>query len=356
MDKKQIRNWLEDANTKGLISDEKYEQYFRDLNSTENPTEFWKSIRGEVSGLGGAVNIDKTYKSDVDLADMVEKEIPNIDYLDLTPANKRDIAKNLNVSVDDVDKAIDTLWRRDLDRAIEEGEIEKENRKIASQYQRAQDVKNSKTSKLGNEYSIRRYIEGASPAEIVANEVASKVGTAADFIPKAVPYVGQIAPAIHPTVRAIQRAIYTPADEYDVGSELTKLGVDVGTNYLFGNVADKLAKKKIGDTAADLAGATGFGGKLAGDVVEGALDKVKNENIRKYLISGAAPGILRNKEQITKSQEEGTKAIKDAEDAFEKAVKETQKRYKARWDKGEMLPTSIDSDVIKEAYKRYRGE
>ena len=356
MDKKQIRNWLEDANTKGLLSDEKYEQYFRELNSTDNPSEFWKSSRGEVSGLGGAVNIDKTYKTDVDFADMVAKEIPNIDYEDLTPANKRDIAKNLNVSVEDVDKAIDTLWQRDLDRAIEDGENEKENRRISSQYQRAQDVKNSKSAKLGNEYSIRRYIEGASPAEIVANEVASKVGTAADFIPKAMPYVGQIAPAIHPTVRAIQRAIYTPADEYDVGSELTKLGVDVGTNYLFGNVADKLAKKKIGDTAADLAGATGLGGKLAGDVVEGALDKVKNENIRKYLISGAAPGVLRNKEQITKSQDEGTKAIKEAEDAFEKAVKETQRRYKDRWNKGQMLPTSNDSDVLKEAYRRYIGE
>lgn len=356
MDKKQIRNWLDDANAKGLISDEKYEEYFRGLNSTANPSEFWKSIRGEVSGLGGAVDIDKTYKSDVDLADMVAKEIPNIDYEELTPANKRDIAKNLNISVEDVDRAITTLWHRDLDKAIEEGDIEQENRRIASQYQRAQDVKNSKAAKLGNEYSIRRYIEGASPAEIVANEVASKVGTAADFVPKSVPFVGQIAPAIHPTVRAIQRAVYTPADEYDIGSELTKYGVDVGTNYLFGNVADKLAKKKVGDTAADLAGATGLGGKLAGDVVENTFDKIKNENIRKYLITGAAPGILRNKEQITKSQDEGTKAIKEAEDAFEKAVKEAQKRYKDRWDKGEMLPTSDDSDVLKEAYKRYRGE
>lgn len=352
MDKKQIRNWLDDANAKGLISDEKYEEYFRGLNSTSNPSEFWKSIRGEVSGLGGAVNIDKTYKSDVDLADMVAKEIPNIDYEDLTPANKRDIAKNLNISTEDVDRAVETLWHRDLDKAIEENDIEQQNRIISNEYKRAQEVKDSKLAKLGNEYAIRRYIEGASPAEVAVNEVAGKVGTVADFIPVQVPVVGKIAPAIHPTVRAIQKAAYTPADEYDIGSEAWKYGKDLAGSYGAGLIGGKAGLKFLGNTGAGAIGMSGPTAKAAGDVLENIATKYPKAT------TIAVPGIARTMFGGD-NDDEGRKAIKNAENAFEKAVKEAQKRYKDRWDKDQYIPTSEDSEVLQEAYKRYsetRGE
>lgn len=351
MDKKQIRNWLDDANAKGLISDEKYEQYFRELNSTENPAEFWKSIRGEVSGLGGAVNIDKTYKSEVDLTDMVEKEIPNIDYEELTPANKRDIAKNLNISVEDVDRAINTLWHRDLDKAIEEGDIEQKNRQISNQYKRAQEIKESPAKKhLGNQYAIRRYIEGAPDWEVALNEGLGIAGEASEFVPTSLTPVGIVAPIVDPLIQAGQRYAYRD-ENYSLPEEALKTGKQALRNYLTGIVGGKAGRKVLGDLVANKLGLSGKQAKALGDKVEEysekipGSDKLATYSLRNILADG--------------SSDEGQKAIKVAEKEFDDAVKETQKRYAKRWDNDEMIPTSEDSEVMQEAYRRYketRGE
>lgn len=348
MNKKTIRQWIDDSYDKGLISDEKYEKYSRELNTTENPNEFWKSIRGEVSGLGGFVNIDKSYKSDTDIADMIEKEIPNIDYETLTPANKRDIAKNLNVSVEDVDRGLETLWNREMDKGIELGTKEANvNQQIADEYKRAKEIKDSKlASNLGNEYAIKRYIEGAPTWEVALNEGLGKVGEAANFIPTQTPYIGYIAGAIDPLFRAGQRFAYTPSEKYDLTDELLRTGKDIVVNEGTGLVGGKAGRKFIGDVAAGSIGARGKVGKAIGDVVETAFEKYPKAS------PVMATGLMRNM-LGGKNENVGEQAISNAENNYTNAVKETLKEYKSLWDKGQFLPNDKSSDIVKEAYKQY---
>ena len=352
MNKKTIRQWIDDSYDKGLISDEKYEKYSRDLNITENPSEFWKSIRDEVSGLGGFVNIDKSYKSDTDVADMIEKEIPNIDYESLTPANKRDIAKNLNVSVEDVDRGLETLWNREMDKGIELGTKEaNENQQIADEYIRAKSIKDSKlASNFGNQYAIKRYIEGAPDWEVALNEGLGVLGEGTNFIPTQttigqVP-VGAIAAAVDPLIRFGQRTAYTPTDKYDLTRELFRTGKDIIVNEGTGLVGGKAGRKFIGDVAAGSIGAQGKIGKALGDVVEGAFEKFPKAT------PPIATGLMR--EMLGgKNENVGEQAISDAETNYKNTVKETLKEYKPLWDKGQYLPNDKSSLILKEAYKQY---
>lgn len=348
MNKKNIRQWLDDSYDKGLISDEKYEKYSRELNSTQNPSEFWKSIRGEVSGLGGFVNVDKNYKSNADLADMIEKEIPNMEYENLTPANKRDIAKNLNVSIEDIDRGLEELWNRELDKGIELGTKEaNENTQIADEYKRAKNVKDSKlASNFGNQYAIKRYIEGAPNWEVALNEGLGKVGEAANFIPTQTPYVGYIAGAVDPLIRFGQRTAYTPSDNYDLTRELLRTGTDIVKNEATGLVGGPQSRKLIGDYAAGALGAQGKIGKAMGDVVENTFEKFPRAT------PPLATGLMR-KMFGGQNENVGDAAIAKAEENYKKAITETYKQYKPLWDKGQYLPDDNSSDIVKEAYKQY---
>ena len=353
MNKKQIRQWLDDSYDKELISDEKYEQFSRELNSTQNPSEFWKSIRGEVSGLGGFIDVDKNYKSNTDLADMIEKEIPNMEYENLTPANKRDIAKNLNVSVEDVDRGLEELWNRELDKGIELGTKEANDYKqIADEYLRAKTVKDSKlASNFGNQYAIKRYIEGAPDWEVALNEGLGVAGEAANFIPTQttigpVP-VGAIAGAVDPLIRFGQRTAYTPSDNYDLTRELLRTGKDIVVNEGTGLVGGKAGRKFIGDYAAGSIGAQGKIGKAMGDVVENTFEKFPNAT------PPIATGLMR-KMLGGHNENVGEKAIDDAETKYKKAIEEAYKVYKPLWDKKQYLPDDNSSFIVKEAYKLYK--
>jgi hypothetical protein len=352
MNKKNIRQWLDDSYDQGLISDEKYEQFSRELNSTQNPSEFWKSIRGEVSGLDGFVNVDKNYKSNADLADMIEKEIPNMEYENLTPANKRDIAKNLNVSIEDVDRGLEELWHRDLDKGIELGTKEaNENKQIADEYIRAKTVKDSKlASNFGNQYAIKRYIEGAPDWEVALNEGLGILGEGTNFIPTQttigpVP-VGAIAGAVDPLIRFGQRTAYTPSDNYDLTRELLRTGKDIVVNEGTGLVGGKAGRKFIGDYAAGALGAQGKIGKAMGDVVENTFEKFPKAT------PPIATGLMR-KMLGGKNENVGDEAIAKAEENYKKAITETYKQYKPLWDKNQYLPDDNSSIIVKEAWKLY---
>lgn len=352
MNKKNIRQWLDDSYDKGLISDEKYEKFSRELNSTQNPSEFWKSIRDEVSGLGGFINVDKNYKSNTDLADMIEKEIPNMNYENLSPANKRDIAKNLNVSVEDIDRGLEELWHRDLDKGIELGTKEaNENKQIADEYIRAKTVKDSKlASNFGNQYAIKRYIEGAPDWEVSLNEGLGLLGEGTNFIPTQttigpVP-VGAIAGAVDPLIRFGQRTAYTPSDNYDLTRELLRTGKDIVVNEGTGLVGGKAGRKFIGDVAAGSIGAQGKIGKAMGDVVENTFEKFPKAT------PPIATGLMR-KMLGGKNENVGDEAIAKAEENYKKAITETYKQYKPLWDKKQYLPDDNSSIIVKEAWKLY---
>jgi hypothetical protein len=352
MNKKNIRQWLDDSYDKGLISDEKYEKFSRELNSTQNPSEFWKSIRDEVSGLGGFVNVDKNYKSNTDLADMIEKEIPNMEYENLTPANKRDIAKNLNISIEDVERGLEELWHRDLDKGIELGTKEaNENKQIADEYIRAKTVKDSKlASNFGNQYAIKRYIEGAPDWEVALNEGLGILGEGTNFIPTQttigpVP-VGAIAGAVDPLIRFGQRTAYTPSDNYDLTRELLRTGKDIVVNEGTGLVGGKAGRKFIGDVAAGSIGAQGKIGKALGDVVENTFEKFPKAT------PPIATGLMR-KMLGGHNENVGDAAIAKAEENYKKAITETYKQYKPLWDKKQYLPDDNSSFIVKEAWKLY---
>lgn len=352
MNKKNIRQWLDDSYDKGLISDEKYEKFSRDLNSTQNPSEFWKSIRGEVSGLGGFVNVDKNYKSNADLADMIEKEIPNMEYENLTPANKRDIAKNLNVSIEDVDRGLEELWNRELDKGIELGTKEANDYKqIADEYLRAKTIKDSKlASNFGNQYAIKRYIEGAPDWEVALNEGLGVLGEGTNFIPTQttigpVP-VGAIAGAVDPLIRFGQRTAYTPSDNYDLTRELLRTGKDIVVNEGTGLVGGKAGRKFIGDYAAGALGAQGKIGKAMGDVVENTFEKFPKAT------PPLATGLMR-KMLGGHNENVGDEAIAKAEENYKKAIEEAYKVYKPLWDKDQYKPDDNSSFIVKEAYKQY---
>lgn len=353
MNKKNIRQWLDDSYDKGLISDEKYEKFSRELNSTQNPSDFWKSIRGEVSGLGGFVDVDKNYKSNADLADMIEKEIPNMEYENLTPANKRDIAKNLNVSIEDVERGLEELWHRDLDTGIELGTKEaNENKQIVDEYKRAKEVKDSKlASNFGNQYAIKRYIEGAPDWEVNLNEGLGIAGEASQFVPTQVKIgpvpVGLIAGATDPLIRFGQKLAYTPSDKYDLTRELLNTGRDIILNESTGLVGGKAGRKFIGDIAAGSLGAKGKIAKSLGDVVETAFEKYPKAT------PSVATGLMRNFLNPNTKVTVGDEAIAKAEENYKKAVTETYKQYKPLWEKGQYLPDDNSSDIVKEAYKQY---
>lgn len=355
MNKKQIRQWIDDSYDKGIISDEKYEKWSRELNSTQNPTELWKSIRDEVSGLGGFINIDKTYKpiTDENLADMIEKEIPNMNYENLTPANKRDIAKNLNISVADVERGLEEIWNRELDKGVELGTKEaNENRQIVDEYKRAKEVKDSKlASNFGNQYAIKRYIEGAPDWEVRLNEGLGIAGEASQYVPTQVKIgpvpVGIIAGATDPLIRFGQRLAYTPSDKYDLTRELLTTAGDIVKNESTGLVGSKAGRKVIGDIAANTLGARGKISKAIGDVIENAAEKYPKAT------PSLATGLMRKFLNPNTDIPVGDAAIANAEENYKKAIAATYKQYKPLWDKGQYLPDDNSSDIVKEAYKQY---
>lgn len=354
MDKKTIQQWLDDSFDKGFIDENKYNQYYKDLAKAKDPSSFWKSIRDDVTGFEGALSIDKQFNPNRDVATEVGKEIPNIDYERLTPSNKRDIAKALNISLEDVDKAIAELDRRDFMSRIDANDREQKNLGIQKAKERADAVKDSKiVNLLGNEYAVRRYLEGAGMGEIAANQIAGNVGTLADFVPTTtklgpVP-VGVIAGATNPTIRATQRYLYEPSEDWDWGDEAFRLGKDIAINEATGLVKDQRVRKLIGDLAAGYLGMGGAIGKGVGDVIETAFEKYPKAT--GILGTGLMRKTLGGKDEPRTKQ-----MIKDASKDYDQAVKETKNFYKNFWKEGKMLPMTTDSEITKQAYEEWKEE
>lgn len=385
MTKSDIREFLEKAWEKGYISDEDFDSFndgeFGINKYSGSAEEWWAKNRNQLRDVQGWIKFNKDYKKNRSFEDQIQDYVGDVDIEELSDGDIQDIADDFEVDVGRVKEGLEQLqireMKKQLDRADKEnyGTIENgkqttpSNKEISLQRDRAEDVANSPVlSTMGNDYTIRRYIEGASKPELLANEAASKLAAAADFVPTWVPYAGQIAPFVSPTVRFIQGAVYdSDKEDYNLGKELANAGeqalFNYGTGYVLGGGLGKkgaeLGAKATGDAAASLAGQQGRVGKIAGDFVE--------EKSKKYpkIVSTVGTGVTRRKLQGASLADavenaETKKVVKDVENKFDKAVKETIADYKDDWDKGYYIPTNDDSDVLKEAYKewydKHKGE
>ena len=382
MTKDKIREVIEKSWESGYITDEENDALFDSDEFgidkfTGTADEWWAQNRNKLRDAEGWVKLNKDYKENKSLEDQIQDYIGDLEVEDLSEGDIQDIANDLEVDVSKVNEGIEKLqireMKKQLDRADKEnyGSLEKgkqtelSNREVSEQRQRAEDLSNSPfLSKMANDYTVRRYLEGASTPELIANEAAAKIGAAADFVPTWVPYAGQVAPFVSPTVRFLQGAMYDSDDEnYSVGRSLAKAAEDAAFNYGAGAVVGgglgkqgaKLGAKNLGDAAASLAGQQGRVGKIVGDVIE--------EKASKYpkAVSTIGTGVTRKKLQGSNlsdlfEDEKTKKVVKGVEDKFNKAVKETISEYKKDWEKGYYIPEESDSDVLKEAYSQWLEE
>ena len=256
-------------------------------------------------------------------------------------------SKFSDVPKEQFDKALNKLWGEELDTGIKLADEESENLRKSKEYERAQEVKNSKLlSNLGNEYAMKRYIEGAPAWEVALNEAGGVVGEAANLIPTQVPYIGYAAGAVDPLIQAAQRFAYTPSDEYDLGKEAFRTAKHITRNELTGLVGGKQGRKLLGDIAAGSIGARGKTAKAFGDKIEDIAEKYP-----KLAGPGATYALrsIMDPEQATVGQQ----AVKKAEDEYKSATRQMLSKYKKYWDKGEYLPDEKSSPILKESYRQY---
>lgn len=377
MEKEQIRIWLNDSNDKGLIADEDYEKYISELNKTDDVNSFWKSIRGEVSGLGGFLSLDKKYEpAGRDLKKEVETIVRNVDVENLTDADKRTIIEELKLKNTPENQAmlsgiLEQIWNDRMDEGLDLGIKEEENRQIEAEHadakskkDRAETIENSPTRRyLANQYANKRYIEGAPAWEIALNEAGGVLGEAANLIPTSAPHgIGIVAGALDPTIKAAQRFAYTPGNEYRPGTEVKRLIRDIAMNEATGLVAPDKAAKRFGDKVTDVIGLAGPQGKSVGDVVEGLVKKAPQpvqKGITTYALRKGSGALV----DLGGEDNETEKAIKTAKQdytaakaKYDKQIANTKKTYSRYWLNGEYLPSENDSEITKLAYKEWSEE
>lgn len=372
MEKEKIRIWLNDSNDKGLITDEDYEKYISELNTTDDVNGFWKSIRGKVSGLGGFLSIDKNYEpTGRDLKKEVETIVKNVDVENLTDADKRTIIEELKLKNTSENQAmlsgiLDQIWNDRMDEGIDLGIKEEENRQIEAEHaeakskkNRAETIENSPTRRyLANEYANKRYIEGAPAWEIALNEAGGLLGEAANFIPTTAPY-GIVAGALDPTIKAAQRFAYTPGDSYSAGSELVKLGRDIAMNEATGLVTPGKAAKRTGDKLADVLGLSGPQGKAVGDIFEEKVTKLpRSQNLTTYALRKGSGKLfdIGGDNETEKAIKTAKQDYTSAKAKYDKQIANTKKTYSRYWLNGEYLPSENDSEITKIAYKEWAEE
>ena len=386
MTKSDVREFLEKAWEKGYISDEDFDSFNDgDFGINKYPgsaEEWWAKNRSKLRDVQGWIKFNKDYKKNRSFEDQIQDYVGDVDIEELGDGDIQDIADDFEVDVDRVKEGLEQLqireMKKQLDRAdkenygtVENGkQVQKSNKQLSEEMGRAKKVVDSPIlSTMANDYSVRRYIEGASAPEIAANELASKVGAAADFVPTWVPYAGQIAPFVSPTVRFIQGAVYDrDNDDYNLAQELAKAGEDAAYNYGVGlalgggltKKGAKLAEKATGDVASSLAGQQGRVGKIVGDVVE---EKVSKKHPK--IVSSIGTGVTRRKLQGASianaiDDPKTKKVVQKVENDYDKAVKQTIDEYSKDWEKNYYVPDENDSDVMKDAYKiwseKHKGE
>lgn len=376
MTKSDVREFLEKAWEKDYISDEDFDSFNDgDFGINKYPgsaEEWWAKNRSKLRDVQGWIKFNKDYKKNRSFEDQIQDYIGDVDIEELGDGDIQDIADDFEVDVDRVKEGIEQLqireMKKQLDRADKEnyGEFDekgkqtsKSNKQISVEQRRAEKVKEKpKTFNWMNDYTTRRYIEGASMPELYANEAASKIGGLADFIPPQTPYVGQFAWLLNPTVKTVQRRIY---DDNPVMEDVARGAADLGGNYLagkyfggkLGKSGEKVTGKAVGDVAAELAGTTGRVGKAAGDMFENSkIAKKIPETVKTSLVTGITRKGL--KPDVSELFSDKTKnVIEDTDKQFESAVAKTMKDYEKDWEKGYYKPEPTDSDVLKEAYRRW---
>lgn len=280
--------------------------------------------------------------------DRLRKEFGDSFDVDENWANQVWQTKFSDVPKEQFEKALNELWGEELDKGIAYGDEENKNREISKQYDRAQNIQNSKlASNLGNEYAVKAYIEGKPTWEVALNEAGGVLGEAANTIPTSVPYVGYVAGAVDPLIQAAQRYAYTPSDEYDLASEAYRTGKHILRNEATGLVGGKAGRKAIGDVIANTLGAGGKTGKAIGDVVEAGFEKFPKA-------SGPTATYLLREVFDPEKPTVGKQAIKKANENFESATKQMLTKYKKDWEKGEYIPDENASPVMKAAYKKFK--
>lgn len=376
MTKSDVREFLEKAWEKGYISDEDFDSFNDgDFGINKYPgsaEEWWAKNRSKLRDVQGWIKFNKDYKKNRSFEDQIQDYVGDVDIEELGDGDIQDIADDFEVDVDRVKEGLEQLqireMKKQLDRADKEnyGEFDekgkqtsKSNKQISVEQRRAEKVKEKpKTFSWMNDYTTRRYIEGASMPELYANEAASKIGGLADFIPPQVPYVGQTAWLLNPIVKTVQSRIY---DDNPVMEDVAKGAAGLGSNYFagkyfggkLGKSGEKATGKAVGDVAAELAGTTGRVGKAAGDMFENS--KIAKK-IPETVKTGLATGLTRKglKPDVSDLFSDKTKkVIEDTDKQFESAVAKTMKDYEKDWEKGYYKPETTDSDVLKEAYRRW---
>ena len=256
-------------------------------------------------------------------------------------------SKFSDVPKEQYEAALNKLWGEELDKGIQLGDEEQENIRKSKEYDRAQDVKNSKIlSNLGNEYAIKRYIEGAPTWEVALNEAGGVIGEAANAIPTQTPYIGIAAGMVDPLVQAAQRFAYTPSEDYDLGKEAWRTVKHIGRNEATGLVGGKQGRKVIGDILAGQLGARGKTAKAIGDKVEELAEKHP-------MAAGPAATYGLRSFLDPEPSTAGAQAIKKAEENYKSATRQMLNKYKKYWKEGTYLPDANSSNIMKDAYKEY---
>lgn len=376
MTKSDVREFLEKAWEKGYISDEDFDSFNDgDFGINKYPgsaEEWWAKNRSKLRDVQGWIKFNKDYKKNRSFEDQIQDYVGDVDIEELGDGDIQDIADDFEVDVDRVKEGLEQLqireMKKQLDRADREnyGEFDekgkqtsKSNKQISVEQRRAEKVKEKpKSFNWMNDYTTRRYIEGASMPELYANEAASKIGGLADFIPYQTPYVGQVAWLLNPTVKTVQRRIY---DDNPVMEDVARGAADLGGNYFagkyfggkLGKSGEKVTGKAVGDVAAELAGTTGRVGKAAGDMFENSkIAKKIPETVKTSLATGLTRKGL--KPDVSELFSDKTKkVIEDTDKQFESAVAKAMKDYEKDWEKRYYKPEPTDSDVLKEAYRRW---
>lgn len=340
-------NRLGNLRKRGEISEKKYNKLISLLDDSKTISEYAKKYPRDIPGRRFVVS------KAVDFEEALSN-VKDFDPEDYTEAELVDVAQELGVDEENEQEFLDAVEKlaiKNMKERIGDSDVEQMNRIAEGEYERAKEIKESPVKKyLLGEYGGKDYIEGKT-GKAIANAVASGLATGADFVPPVNPVTAGVSYVGGPTIRALQK--YINADEISP----KEIVGDVVRNVITGKMGTKamtgLAKSSLGNVAGGAIGSGKIGGKAVDTFAE------------KYPKTTLALGLGATRQgsdfmDVSKTDE----AIKQTEKEYENAIKNTIDRYKDRWEKAESgddryiysIPSEKDSQVLQEAYKKWRGE
>lgn len=329
------------------ISTSDYKKLKTLLANSKSISEYAEKYPREIRGKRGI----KTKAVDFEEA---LANIKDFDPEDYTEAELIDVARELDVNPENEQEfmdAVEKLAIKNMKERIADSDVEQMNRLTEEEYERAKEIKESPVKKyLLGEYGGKDYIEGKT-GKAIANAVASGLATGADFVPPVNPITAGISYFGGPTIRALQK--YINEDEISPKEIVGDVGRNVVTGKLGSKAMTGLAKSSLGNVAGGAIGS----GKIGGKVIDTFAEKYPKTTLALGLgVSRQGSDFM----DVSKTDE----AIKQSEKEYENAIKSTIDRYKDRWEKAEAgderylysIPGENDSQIIHEAYKKWRGE